>query len=179
MLLKYYGPAQVTKKLRISSCLATSLKLSKAREFISFHWAATATPASRGSLVAVLFQVHGMIVQPLYAYIYFVIFIRASYDTSILTRNVSNSGSPRRKGVGSPGQTRLLGRELGVTRRIWVSFCALLRIHGPQIQPSCWYVLSISQWFDAFWNLVNNGNVPFTIIYYYLPSFTTDIVHMK
>ena len=58
MLLKYYGPTQVTKSVRIAACLATSLKESKARGFISGSWLASATPALRGSMVAVLFRVH-------------------------------------------------------------------------------------------------------------------------
>ncbi len=59
--MKYYGPAQVTKSLRISACVATSLKLSVADEFIRDNWAASATPALRGSWVAVLFRVHGIV----------------------------------------------------------------------------------------------------------------------
>ena len=58
MLLEYYG--QVTKSLRIAACLATSLKQSMALEFIQYSTLASATPALRGSMVAVLFRVHGV-----------------------------------------------------------------------------------------------------------------------
>ena len=60
-LYKYYGVAQVSKSLRITSCLATSLLRTKAQEFICAHPAASASPAARGNLVAVLFRVHGIV----------------------------------------------------------------------------------------------------------------------
>ena len=63
MLLKYYGASQVSKSLRITSCLATSLLRSKAQEFICAH-PAHASPAARGNLVAVLFRIHGSITCP-------------------------------------------------------------------------------------------------------------------
>ena len=59
-LHKYYGAAQVSKSLRITSCLATSLLRDKAQEFICRH-PAHASPAARGNLVAVLFRIHGSV----------------------------------------------------------------------------------------------------------------------
>ena len=56
-LHKYYGVAQVSKSLRITSCLATSLLRTKAQEVICAHPAASASPAARGNLVAV----HGIV----------------------------------------------------------------------------------------------------------------------
>ena len=62
-LHKYYGVAQVSKSLRITSCLATSLLLDKAQEFICRH-PAHDSPAARGNLVAVLFRIHGSVTYP-------------------------------------------------------------------------------------------------------------------
>ena len=58
-LREHYGAAQEKKSLRISSCLATSLKPWKAQEFIFLHWANSATPLERGAMVAVCFRIHG------------------------------------------------------------------------------------------------------------------------
>ena len=59
MLRKFYGAEQKTKHLRISSYLATSLKKATAEKFISNSWANKATQSQRGTLVAVLFRIHG------------------------------------------------------------------------------------------------------------------------